>query len=298
VLATETDAPYRFAMDAGSLAEAIWLHAPDAMLVVDSRGTITRVNPAGVALFGYPEDELVGRSIEVLVPARFREGHVEKRGGWAGQSGRRMMGAPLSALTALHRGGEELAVEVALSPLMVDGERCTIAIIRDVRPRQKLEEELRYRSTHDSLTGLYNRAYLDQELARLARGRRFPVALIVIDIDGLKPVNDTGGHAAGDALLIRAGRLFASVARGDDVVARAGGDEFVLVLPQTPLEAAVQVVARLAIVVETHNRGEEVPVRYSAGVAVAHDGARIPSALREADDRMYAHKRSRRAGRV
>jgi len=284
-------------MDAGSLAEAIWQHAPDAMLVVDERGIITRANPATTSLFGYAEGELVGRGIELLLPAGFREGHVDKRVACSSQPTRRMMGAPLSALTGQHRNGDELAVEVALSPLVVDGARSTIAIIRDVRERRRLEDELRYRSTHDSLTGLYNRAYLDQELARLARGRRFPVALIVIDIDGLKPVNDTGGHAAGDDLLIRAGRLFASVARGDDVVARAGGDEFVLVLPQTPLETAVQVVARLAIVVETHNRGEEVPVRYSAGVAVATDGAQIPTALREADDRMYAHKRSRRAAR-
>lgn len=285
-------------MDAGSLAEAIWKHAPDAMLVVDARGLITKVNPAGVALFGYDEDELLGRSIEVLVPSRYREGHAEKRGGWAGHPTRRMMGAPLSALTALHKSGDELAVEIALSPLAIDGERHTIAIIRDVRQRQKLEEELRYRSTHDSLTGLYNRAYLDQELARLARGRRFPVALIVIDIDGLKPVNDTAGHAAGDDLLIRAGRLFSSVARGDDVVARVGGDEFVLVLPQTPLDTAQRVVERLTHVVAGHNAEAPVPVRYSAGVAVADDAAQIPVALREADDLMYAHKRARRAARL
>lgn len=283
-------------MEAGSIAEAIWQHAPDAMLVVDERGLITKVNPATIALFGYAETDLLGRSIEGLLPPRFREGHVEKRAGWNAKPTPRMMG-PLSALTALNKAGDEIAVEVALSPVVIDGTRCTIAIVRDVRARRKLEEELRYRSTHDSLTGLYNRAYLEQELARLTRSRRFPVALIVIDIDGLKPVNDAGGHAAGDDLLVRAGRLFASVARGEDVVARVGGDEFVIVLPQTPLETALEVVARLAIVVEAHNRGEVTPVRYSAGVAIATDGAQIPTALREADDRMYAHKRSRRVGR-
>jgi diguanylate cyclase (GGDEF)-like protein/PAS domain S-box-containing protein len=256
-------------MDAGSLAEAIWMHAPDAMLVVDGGGAILRANPAALALFGYPEAELLGRPIELLMPSRYREGHVEKRASWAQQPGRRMMGAPLSALRAMSRTGEEIAVEIALSPIVIDDAPCTIAIVRDVRQREQLEEDLRYRSTHDALTGLYNRAYLDQELARLGRGRRFPVAVIVIDIDGLKPVNDQGGHAAGDDLLIRAGRLFSAAARGDDLVARVGGDEFVIVLPQTTFETARHVVERLAGSVEAHNVGAAIPVRYSAGVAIA-----------------------------
>lgn len=284
-------------MEAGTLAEAIWEHAPDGMLVVDDRGLIMRVNPAALDLFGYAADDLIGQPIEVLVPARFREGHVHKRDGH--DATRRMMGAPLSSLVAQHRDGSEIAVEIALSPLVIDGRRATIAVIRDVRQRRQLEEQLRFSSTHDSLTGLYNRAYLDQELVRLGRGRRFPVAVIVIDIDGLKPVNDDGGHAAGDDLLVRAARLFSSAARGDDVVARIGGDEFVIVLPQTTRETAEHVVARLAASAEVASAAASgaAPVRYSTGIAVAEDPGSLQAALREADDRMYAHKRSRRAAR-
>ena len=284
-------------MDAGPFAEAIWQHAPDAMLVVDDHGVISRVNPATTALFGYREDELVGLGIEKLIPMRHREGHLEKRAAWMAHPTRRIMGDPSSPQTALHKNGDELAVEVALSPVVLEGVRCSVATVRDMRERRKFEDDLRYRSTHDSLTGLYNRASLDQELERLARGRRFPLALIVIDIDGLKTVNDADGHAVGDELITRAARMFASVARGDDFVARTGGDEFIIVLPQTTLQTAQQVVARLAVVAETRNQHEAVQVRYSAGVAVALDGARIPAALREADERMYADKRGRQAAR-
>lgn len=281
-----------------SLAEAIWASAPDAMLVVDHHGVIARVNPAALELFGYGEGELSGLTIEALVPTRYSDGHAEKRAAYREQPTRRMMGAPLSSLVARHRDGSEMAVEVALSPLVVEGQRFTIAVVRDVRERQKLERELRYHSTHDSLTGLYNRAFLDQELERLKRGRRFPVAVIVIDIDGLKLVNDLGGHAAGDDLLQRAAKAFSSAARGDDVVSRVGGDEFVQLLPQATQEVADDVLLRVARAVDASNaRTAGAPVRYSAGVGVAEDPAGLGPALRTADDRMYVHKRSRHAVR-
>ena len=277
-----------------ALAEAIWQHAPDAMLVTDASGVIVKLNPAAVALFGYQEDELVGQPVEHLVPTRQRDGHVVKRQGNGGAP--RMMGGPSASLRALHKNGEEIAVEIALGMLEVDEQRWAIAIVRDVRPREKLEQELRYRSTHDSLTGLYNRAFLDQELGRLARSRRFPVAVIVIDLDGLKAVNDDAGHAAGDEIIIRTARILGATARGDDVVARVGGDEFVVVLPHTSLETAHEVLLRLEGNAAHENEGQVLPVRYSVGVAVATDGNELPWALREADERMYANKRARRGG--
>ena len=191
-------------MQGEGLAEAIWAHAPDAMLLVDAAGRIVRINPAGIELFGYQEEELVGQPVEILVPSQHRASHVDKRAREAVP--RRMMGAPSSRLRAVDTHGHEFAVEIALGTWSQDGEDMTVAIVRDVRAREQLEDELRYLGSHDGLTGLYNRAFLDQELARLGRSRRFPVALIVIDLDGLKGVNDHEGHAAGDELLVRAAR--------------------------------------------------------------------------------------------
>jgi diguanylate cyclase (GGDEF)-like protein/PAS domain S-box-containing protein len=279
-------------MKGEGLADAIWMHAPDAMLVVEATGRIVRINPAGVELFGYQEDELVGQPIEILVPTRHRADHVDKRAHRA--EPRRIMGGPSSRQRAVNKRGEEIPVEIALGTWSVDDHDWTIAIVRDVRAREKLEEELRYSSAHDGLTGLYNRAFLDQELARLARSRRFPVAFIVIDLDGLKAVNDHEGHAAGDELIGRTARILSATARGDDVVARVGGDEFVVVLPETALETAHEVLLRLERNAALANEGQALTVRYSAGVAVATEATALPWALRDADERMYAHKRARR----
>jgi diguanylate cyclase (GGDEF)-like protein/PAS domain S-box-containing protein len=278
-----------------ALAQAIWESAPDAMLLVADDGHIARVNGTAEKLFGYARDEMVGQKVEMLIPRRARDGHVDKRVGYQREPNTRRMGTPLSALAAETKSGEEIAVEVALSPLLHEDKRWTIAVVRDVRIRQALEDELRWASTHDALTGLFNRAYLEEELNRLAKGRRFPVALIVIDIDGLKPVNDEQGHAAGDRLLVDAARMFASVARGDDVVARVGGDEFVIVLPQTTLEVADNALVRLNAAVAQQNASSSgAPVRFSAGVGIAVEPGVIAAALRGADDAMYASKRARR----
>jgi diguanylate cyclase (GGDEF)-like protein/PAS domain S-box-containing protein len=278
-----------------TLAEAIWENAPDAILLVDDGGCIARVNDAAEKLFGYDRNELMGEDIEILIPERVRAIHVEKRHAFEGDPHTRHIDSPLSALVALNKAGEEFDVEVALSPLVHDDRHWTVAVVRDVRGRKVLEKKLRWASTHDALTELFNRGYLEEELSRLAKGRRFPVALIVIDIDGLKPVNDQLGHATGDRLLIDAAALFSSMARGDDVVARVGGDEFVMVLPETTQEAAEQALVRLRDAVRHHNATTEGPhVHFSAGVAVAVEPGLIAAAMRSADNRMYANKRARR----
>jgi diguanylate cyclase (GGDEF)-like protein len=151
-------------------------------------------------------------------------------------------------------------------------------------------------STHDALTGLYNRAFFDAEMDRLARGRSFPVAVIFVDIDGLKTVNDAQGHAAGDALIIGAAKLLTSAFRAEDVVARVGGDEFAVLLPGVDEVVARRILERLAAIV-THQPSDGPVVSMSVGMSVGVDGSGLLAALRVADERMYANKVARRASR-
>lgn len=153
-------------------------------------------------------------------------------------------------------------------------------------------------STHDSLTGLYNRSYFDTELARVGAGRCFPAGIIVADLNGLKEVNDQHGHQSGDRLIQRAAEVLKGAFRGADVVARVGGDEFGVIMPGTGDEALTASLCRIrdSIARDNRRRGrKEAPVLSVAlGYAVAHNRNELKGALSLADQRMYADKRAQK----
>ncbi len=165
--------------------------------------------------------------------------------------------------------------------------------ILDMTARKKAEDYLRYLGTHDVLTGLYNRAFFDEERTRLERGRRYPVSVMVADLDGLKPTNDTLGHEAGDKLLRRVAEVLRSAFRAEDVVARIGGDEFAALMPATDETAAAHTMERIQTLINLNNKYYRGPVlSLSVGVAMAVRGLSLTEAQRLADDRMYAEKRA------
>jgi diguanylate cyclase (GGDEF)-like protein/PAS domain S-box-containing protein len=168
-------------------------------------------------------------------------------------------------------------------------------MIRDITERKQAEMKLKYLSTHDALTGLYNRTYFEEEMARLERGRKFPVSIVMADVDGLKKVNDTYGHAAGDDLLQRAAEIMKSSFRADDVVARIGGDEFAVFLPYTDASSVDFVLARVKTSIENHNKAfKKDPLSLSFGVATCEKGERLANVLNDADRYMYQNKLARK----
>ena len=175
-----------------------------------------------------------------------------------------------------------------------------LVTIQDITARKKAEDYLKYLGTHDVLTGLYNRAYFEEELARLERSRQYPVTVVVLDLNGLKVTNDTRGHAEGDKLIRRAGEVLQASVRAEDVVARIGGDEFAALLPATDLAAGRQAAERIRSLIELNNKYYRAPVLSMAiGVAVATEvGGRLTEALRAADDLMYVEKRRHHAVRT
>ena len=169
------------------------------------------------------------------------------------------------------------------------------AMIDALREKQAAEEQVRYLSMHDTLTGLYNRTYFTEEMARLERGRSFPVSILLADLDDLKKVNDTRGHAAGDRILQAAARVLQKGVRSDDVVARIGGDEFAVILPETDLNDAARVLERIRAMEADHNAaGEEFSIAMSVGLATAHENGPLENTLRLADQRMYEDKAARK----
>ena len=157
--------------------------------------------------------------------------------------------------------------------------------------RKQIEQELRYLSTHDVMTGLYNRVYFEVEITRLQRSRHFPVSIVMADMDHLKETNDLQGHNAGDALLKATAEVLTAAFRAEDVVARIGGDEFAVLLPDTDEARAEDAMARVKRILQERNDGNGgTPLLVSFGASTADKNALLTEVLKEADRKMYLEK--------
>jgi diguanylate cyclase (GGDEF)-like protein/PAS domain S-box-containing protein len=267
--------------------------APNAMVMVDRRGRIALVNSQAVKMFGYNREELTGQPVEVLIPERFRGGHPGHRMEFSSSPRARPMGAGRD-LYAVRKDGSEFPVEIGLNPIETDDELLVMSAIVDITERKRAEEQIRHLALADPLTGLANYRRLldglDSEIKRYGRTTR-SFAVLLLDLDGLKKINDAHGHLVGSRALCRVANILRIHCREIDTAARYGGDEFVLVLPETESEAARQVAQRISEWLR--NDGEEPSISVSAGAAIfPHDGKTIEELLAAADRALYCEKRS------
>ncbi len=161
----------------------------------------------------------------------------------------------------------------------------------DITEQKEVEDKLRDMSQHDGLTRLYNRRFFEEELERAAGARNPVLTVLMLDVDGLKQVNDTLGHAEGDKLLQRAAEVLSVAFRPEDIAARIGGDEFAVVLPGVDEAAARGLVERLRNRLDEHNQSyPDLPLRWSLGMATRRPGKSLSQVLREADENMYVDK--------
>ena len=314
----QADAAQRKQMD---LSHSVVEGAPVAMLMTDKDGAILFANPASATLFGYPVEELIGSSIELLVPESLRQQHVHLRSAYATAPTSRQAGRGMS-LRCRHKDGHFIPVEIGLNHIRCDdGSFRVIATVVDISERKKLERAeslnrvldrivrerteallaanraLDHLARHDALTGLHNRrAFIErlrEEYLRMGRtGERY--ALVFLDIDHFKAINDTYGHRAGDTALTHVASIIQDSSRMTDFAARLGGEEFVVLLPDTAEDAVVFAEkVRAAIAHSTIPTVGSLTV--SVGVAVADlDDPNEDAVLNAADRAMY---RAKMAGR-
>lgn len=211
-------------------------NAPDGVFVVDEKGNYIDANQATSRITGFSLEELLKMSIRDLIPDNLIEQtncHFNKLLETGYCSGE---------LQFMHKNGSLLWW--SLDAVKLD-ERRYLYFSRDINDKKNAESEMLYLSYHDHLTGLHNRRFFEQELKRLDVTQNLPISIIMFDVNGLKLVNDSFGHDAGDLLLKKAAEAIQKACSKEDVVARIGGDEFALLLPHTSSEECVQIANRI-----------------------------------------------------
>jgi diguanylate cyclase (GGDEF)-like protein/PAS domain S-box-containing protein len=273
--------------------------APDGVIWVNQYGNIVLANPAMQALSGHQPDQLVGQNVSIFLPPHLREQHTQVMRDFFRAPNGRAMGE--MDLHLYRQDGELQPVDISLGYWEVDGAPHAIAYIRDLTERKQLEETLRHQATHDDLTGLPNRwlyhLQLRQALLRAERSGNL-VAVLFIDLDHFKTINDTFGHACGDALLVQASQRIKSALRASDILARMGGDEFAVMLPDMgDVDEAVSVAIKILACLEDPFELPNQQVYSGASIGVAYcpdDGHDSDSLLRYADMAMYQAKQDGR----
>ncbi len=264
----------------------------EAIYVQDENGAFLDVNRASEQMYGYSKSDFIGRTPEFLsAPGKNDLATIAEyvRKAYAGE-------AQEFEFWGLRKNGSIFPKDVSLTPGLYFGRKVVIAVARDISANKRAEEELRHLSTHDALTGLYNRGFFVEEMTRLERGRVFPVSIVMADIDHLKEVNDHQGHAAGDELLKRVAQALTAAFRSEDVVARLGGDEFAVLLPGADASAAADSLQRVRQAVHENNAAHpETPIYLSLGLSTAEKTTSLAGVLKEADEVMYREKRGRNA---
>ncbi len=278
--------------------------AQDAILMMDPQGRISFWNPAAEQIFGYSAGEALGQNLhDLLAPARYHRNHHRAFPEFQ-RTGRGAALGKTLGLHALRRDGVEIAVAVSLSAIHLEGEWHAVGIVRDETERQAQERELRRLATTDPLTGLANRrhflAQVERELERFQRYAE-PVALLMLDLDHFKQVNDRYGHAAGDTVLQHFAAVAQNALRKIDILGRLGGEEFAALLPDTRIEGARRLAERLRRTVADSpavSPTGEVRFTVSVGLTLLAPGDRDAGAILTRADRALYRAKDRGRNRV
>ena len=267
--------------------------SPDALVIADAQGVIALVNRNAELMFGYDPDELLGQPIRNLLAARFAQFSLATE---ANDSEASAMPGHRD-LWAVTKDGIEFPVGVSVSPIDTEQGGLIAAAIRDMTERHASERHIEFLAHHDVLTGLPNRSVMEsrfeQAVADAARSGTH-VALMFLDLDSFKTINDSLGHPVGDALLKGVALRLGQFARASDIVSRQGGDEFLIVFTGLARGADVALAAeRLVSDFKAPFRveGHEIATSFSVGIALyPQDGADFPTLLKKADIAMYQAK--------
>lgn len=278
--------------------EAVINSAYDGIITIDQDQNIKLFNEAAGEMFAFDPDTAIGTSLNDLIPGRFRMKHADYVDGFNESP---VMSRPMhtrASVTGLRKDGTEFPLEVTISKIHVGKQTEMTAVLRDISERARLIEELREAASVDPLTGAYNRRFFEKQLeAERARCLRFDhqMSIVMFDLDKFKQVNDKNGHAYGDKVLLSIVNQVKSQIRDVDILARWGGDEFVILLPETPIDKAVQWAEQTRKHVEAAQKeyaSHELTI--SMGVEETRGNEEFADLLKSVDELLYEAKKAGR----
>ena len=275
--------------------EQLFENSPESIAIIDQHDIVIRVNPRFCEMFGYTDEAAEGHRLnDLIVPADLASEGIDT-------SSELITANKVVELETLRRRKDGSLIEVFILayPIVVMGRLAgAYAIYRDISERKEVERRLTFTSNHDLLTGVFNRRYFEQEMDRLEKIEKGTPGIIIADIDGLKLVNDTLGHAVGDRMLFLAGVILRENLPEEAVLCRIGGDEFAALLPaadEAMLAAACEQVT--AAVGEANKGRREFALSMSLGFGLkSAELASMKEVYREADSSMYREKLRRSSG--
>ncbi len=272
----------------------------EGIVTINDSGRIESANPAAEQMFGFERGKLTGLDMLSILPEPDRDRHMRFFDAYMAGLFPTLMGRQVEG-RGLRADGTVFPMEISVSELRHGRHRLFTAILRDISERKETEERIRRLAHHDSLTGLPNRNLLTDRmelaLARAARNRA-RMALLYVDLDRFKPINDALGHEAGDVVLRKVADRLVRCVRSSDTVSRVGGDEFVVVLESVTRREEAAIVARKIIEALAHPidyRGIPCQIGASIGGALfPDDGTTLDEISKAADIAMYRVKHTGR----
>ena len=271
---------------------ATLLSVGDAVISTDSQGNVSLMNHVAQILTGWTYEEALGKPLENILDVK-----EERSGRQVGNLAKSVMeiGEVLRPdnMILTSRKSRNFYIEVSPAPIRSRDGAITGAVIvfNDITEKRTREKEIEFLSFNDHLTGLYNRRYFDDSIRRLDTDRNLPFSVLVVDINGLKLINDSFGHEKGDCLIRTVGKVLKNNCRAEDIVARTGGDEFAILLPKTSEKDADLIANRIneSMKEEWVDQGIIISTSIGSGTKNNEDES-IFDALRDADMKMYKIK--------
>lgn len=276
------------------LLKATLFSMGDGVITTDREGNVGIVNASAEKLTGWTREEVEGKPFNEV----FRFSHTNTDEQYAGPLDQILKTGELiqdqNQLILLSREGHEIPIENSTSPIRDEGGNINGAVLvfRDYTEKKEKQARIEYLSFHDQLTGLYNRRFFEDELIRLDTVQNLPLSIIMVDVNGLKLINDAFGHSTGDLALREAAAIIQEECQEYNLIARLGGDEFVMLLPRTNQDNAEMLVKRIYSAFEKKTVGN-ISLSVSCGWGVKQEpGENMANVLKLAEDHMYRRKLS------